>query len=430
MKIPFKYSNITFFVIFLSFFWIRLFEYTLSGTFSAYKQIIICVMTLYYSYTCKSALALQISILSLTAMILLVGWSYFLKEIPISAVAYNSFNYISWIPFFLFGASKQGQIPIEGHWHKLFTILYFSSVAGVVLDYYYDIASHIQPSIVAWREYAKYSGDDVSRSEFFFGGSVKVIPQLIGICYLVITTGILSKKWSMYQSVLMSLPLILIFPYTNTTNAFLFALLFIFSVYFCIHSKLSKPFLAILLLCITILSILLIIPALPDLDGTRFDRPLAQIGLVKNQRYSDQESRTSFWLQSVSFFDSAPPLDVLLGDGIGTGGGPYSEGIISRGHGESSFAQSLFEGGIVATILRLLPFYIAIASFLRFKLRPKRLSPQWVRKNDISIINLSAATVLILFMINAVAPLMVYLPIHMYVGWIGGCLFRLAQPRS
>lgn len=427
MKIRFKYSDITFFVIFLSFFWIRLFEFTLSGPFSAYKQIIICAMSIYYIYTCKSALALRITMFSLVAMAALVVWSYFIKEMPLSAVAYNSFNYISWIPFFLFGASKQGQIPLEGHWHKLFAILYFSSVAGIVLDYYFDIASHIKPSLIEWREYARYSGDDVSRSEFFFGGSVKVIPQLIVICYLVISTGILSKRWSLSQSVLMSLPLMLLFPYTNTTNAFLFAFLFIFSVYFCIHSNLSKPFLAILLLFIATLFILLIIPALSDLEGTRIERSLGQIGLVQSQRYSDQESRISFWLQSVSFLDSAPPLEVLLGDGIGTGGGPYSEAIIGRGHGESSFIQSLFEGGIVGTILRLLPFCVAIASFLRFKLKPKRFSPQWASHYDVSIVNLGAATVLILFMINAFAPLMVYLPIHMYVGWIAGRLFRLAQ---
>jgi len=181
------------------------------------------------------------------------------------------------------------------------------------------------------------------------------------------------------------------------------------------------------LLLITVSSSFLSAPSLEGLEGTRLERPLAQIGLVNSQRFSDQESRISNWMQSVSFLDLSPPLVILFGDGIGTGGGPYSAGITVRSHGESSFIQSLFEGGITGTILRLLPFYIAQASFLRLTLQPKWVSLASARINYTSIIKLSSATILILFMINSVAPLMVYLPIHMYIGWMAGRMFRLAH---
>jgi hypothetical protein len=425
MKIKFNRADAIFLVVFISFFWLRLFEHYLIGPLGAYKQIIILGLTVYCLYTCKSPRALRISIYCLAIMGILALWSYFVKGMPIPAIAYNSFNYISWIPFFLFGVSRRGVIPLECHWHKLFAILYVSSIIGLILDYHLDIASHVNPSIIDWREYARYSGDDVSRSEFFFGGSVKVIPQLIFICFLVISTGILANKWTMNQSLLVSLPLMLVFPYTHTTNAFLFSLLFILSVCFCIQSELSKSLIFLALSYLTISLLIFIAPSLQDLDGTRFARPLAQIGVVQSSRFSDQDGRISFWMESVTFLDSAPLLNVLLGDGIGTGGGQFSQGITGRSHGESSFIQSLFEGGILATILRLLPFYIGISAYFRLHSRYK-VSAFHLSKRDGSLLNLCVSTILLLFMICAVAPLMVYLPVHMYVGWISGRLFRLA----
>ena len=323
-----------------------LFNYLLNqGPAAAWKQLLVVVVFVIAIGRIRTRENAIILWGGLAICFLLFLTSLLEAPAPIDVI-YNSFFYISWLPFYVVGrtANVASLTPTILRWSSALIII---SAIGLTLQYQtpiFDFLSFYEKL----PELGAASGEG-RRLGFIFGSSTLVLTTLAGFFHLLCTNGA-----GMKLRALCMVALVICAVPTGSLAAFVM----LGGAGLIMMSRLSwrQKLLAVILLGVAAMAM---IAAASGSLSSQLGRVLAADG--DTSRNASSAERFFLWAYAVDLISSFTTFQHVFGTFIGSTNGGAGGTIFSSKYlaGESSFFQSYIEGGLLATFfLRALPFLL------------------------------------------------------------------------
>lgn len=281
-----------------------------------------------------------------------VGGVLFLTSIlrrnDVASIAYSSFFYISWIPFYIIGKTSIFSSPRgSGIKQKIavsaFLLIVVSGIGLMVqlntpyLDFLNNVLESTQLQI---------ANNEARRLNFVFVASTIVMPTLVGffrlLCMWVRSS--IVRSTSVFFLILSAIP-----------TGSLGSIVMLFSS-FLIASLRMKLIGKVVGGAVVFIGAIYLLSGMSDVVNTQFLR------IISNDTYSESNvGRIIQWKYALDFISSFGPVEHLVGVGLGsTNEGQFGSGISM--HGESSFFSAYIEGGLFGLFLQITPFFLLLSA--------------------------------------------------------------------
>jgi hypothetical protein len=326
-----------------------LFNYLLNSTpFAPWKQVLILIVFALALPRVRSGITATIYWGGLAVIFILFLTSIF-ETSDIFAVIYNAFYYIAWLPFFVMGNTADRD-AVRGtilHWSWWLIVI---SAVGLVIQYQTSLLDFLS-FYERLPELEALSGN-VRRLGFIFGSSTLVLTALGGFFYLFCTNG--TTAWRRFFCML--LMVVCAIP-TGSLASFVMlggaAMIMLSRLSF--KQKLG----GVLVLALAAAAVL-------ALAGGGLSGQLERVtnpGADPSRNLSNAQ-RFFLWAYAVDLISNFTPFQHVFGTFLGStnagaGGSVYGSQYLA---GESSFFQSYIEGGVLASLLRVVPFLLLFAA--------------------------------------------------------------------
>jgi len=336
-------------------------------------------------------------IFSLTSLTILIIVSI-IRNHSAGIVLYNSFLYISWVPFFVLSCNG-GHEALTDRFRKYWLIFVVISVIGLLLDFYTSIFDFVNRQ-GADSSYIESLGI-AKRSAFFFIASTMVMPLLAypALNAVSVTESFWVKSLVGGALLIGSIP-------TGSGSSIVCALFFSLVIFFSGRFSSAKAFqlAGVLLLVLIGYSVMI--------QDERFQIQLDRFMDNQNADSEANLARRLFWETAIADISDFSVVDHVFGAGLGVTN-DNKDNYATYGHGESSFFQAYIEGGVIAFLMRLSPFI-----FLFYGLLKSRISSEVVRIFVWGFMSLVAI---------ALAPTFGNIPFQFVLGMLLGQVWRMSK---
>lgn len=331
--------DILFFASLIAFSCQGLLNFIVAGTAAdSWKQALACVLILSCPAIIRSKNDIFLfAFVAIVTVILII--SSLMQQLTLYSIIFNSFFYICWLPFYIWGRSISDRSFSRRFRIAALAIISISCV-GMLIQFYTPYLDFLDDSLSSI-DYTP-SDSEARRLAFVFVASTLVMPTLVGFFRLL---HLFDRRTTTRLSCFLMLAATAI-PTGSLGSVVMLggaaAMLISNSTTF------QKMFVVVLGGCIIYHFML----------GD--DAAQVQLGRVMvNDLTSDSNlGRIALWHEAIAMITQFDVREQFFGAGLGATNGNHAGTALTLIHGESSFFQAYIEGGLAATLLRLTPFVL------------------------------------------------------------------------